>query len=209
MLNGKNEMIMSFENIIIRLVFFREMIDEQTDNGPRFCSEQSSSGGPDRIKHESYRSSPYSYPQSQRKSSPTNGMKTIHSLCKRNQLINFISLVPPYRSSSTSPFDLSTYYAPTPIANIPCSSSSALLSDNTAYYSNTYYSSPSSYYFPHGTSSSVAHYPFITSFGYPLNNNPNLDTASFFHMQPPMGAVSTDNNHLTPLLPLTTDIEQY
>jgi len=24
-----------------------------------------------------------------------------------------------------------------------------------------------------------------------------------------MAAVSTDNNHLTPLLPLTTDIEQY
>ena len=51
------------------------MIEEQGNNIPMFYTQESSSGGPDRIKLESYRSSPYSYSQPQRKSSPTNGME--------------------------------------------------------------------------------------------------------------------------------------
>jgi hypothetical protein len=52
------------------------MTEEQASNGSMFCSQElSSGGGPDRLKLESYRSSPYSYSQSQRKSSPINGMK--------------------------------------------------------------------------------------------------------------------------------------
>jgi len=103
-------------------------------------------------------------------------------------------------------------YASTSSANIPCSSSS--LSDSTAYYSNSYYPPPppsSSYYFPYGTSSSSStHYPFIAPFNYPLNNNSNLETTtSYLHMQTSMNISSTDNHHLTPLLPTTTDTEQY
>jgi hypothetical protein len=54
------------------------MAEEQTNNTSMFCTQESSSGGADRIKLESYRSSPYTYPRSQRKSSPTNRMKSIH-----------------------------------------------------------------------------------------------------------------------------------
>jgi len=115
-----------------------------------------------------------------------------------------------YPSSSTSPFDLPSLYPPTPSPSIPCSSSSFLLSDSTAYYSNSYYPPTSSYYFPYGTTpSSSTHYPFITPFNYSLNNNSNLESTSFLHMQPPMTISSNDNNHLTPLLPITTDTEEY
>ena len=124
-----------------------------------------------------------------------------------------VCLAPAYPSSSTPPFDFSTFYPPTPSANSPYSSSSLLLSDSTGYYSNSYYPSPSPYYFPYGTpssSSSSAHYPFLTALNYPLNNNySNLDAASFLQMQPPMTAASTDYTHVTPSLPISTDAEQY
>jgi hypothetical protein len=165
------------------------MKEEHETNTPMFHSRASSSGGPDRVKLESYRSSPYNYSHSQRRSSPSNS-------------IGF-----PYPSSSTSPCDLSAFYMPPPPANNPYSSSSPLLTDNTTYYSNSYYPTPSSYYFPYGpSSSSVPNYPFISPFGYPLNNNSDFETSSFLHTQPPMASTSTDNN---PLLPITNDIEQY
>jgi len=117
------------------------------------------------------------------------------------QIVNFLFLGFSYPSSSpSSTFDLST-----PSPNIPCSSSSFLLSDSTAYYSNSYYPPSSSYYFPYGTTpSSSTHYPFIPPFNYS-----NLETTSFLHLQSPMAIQSNDNNHLTPLLPITTDTEEY
>jgi hypothetical protein len=57
------------------VVYFSEMKEEEANNAPMFHSQASSSGGPDRIKFEPYRSSPYGYSQSQRRSSPSNGMK--------------------------------------------------------------------------------------------------------------------------------------
>ncbi|UJR14261.1 hypothetical protein I4U23_001252 [Adineta vaga] len=171
----------------------REIGEEQANNGLTFHSQASSSGGPDRLKLEPYRSSPYSYSQSQRKSSPTN--------------------VSPYPSSSTSPFDPSTYYAPIPSTNTPCSSTTTLFSETAPYYSNSYYPSPSSYYFPYGTSpssaSAVPHYSFMPSFNYPLNSNPDFDTKSFLYMQPPTTIAPVDDNRFNLSLPTTTDTEQY
>ncbi|CAF3489690.1 unnamed protein product [Rotaria sp. Silwood1] len=170
----------------------REMAEEQDSHVPMFYSQESSSGGPDRLKVQSYRSTPYSHSHSQRKSSPTN--------------------VFAYPSSSTSPFDLSTFYPPIPSTNIPCSSSSSPpLSDGTTYYSNPYYPPPSSYYFPYAasSSSSIGHYPFITPFNYPLNNSLNQETTSFLQMQPPMSISSTDNNYLTTSSSVKHNIEHY
>ncbi|CAF1435120.1 unnamed protein product [Rotaria sordida] len=160
----------------------KEMTDEQDNHPSMFCSQESS-GGPNRLKIQSYRSSPYNYSHSQQKSSPTNVLA--------------------YPSSSTSPFDLSTVYPTIPSMNIPCSSSSSPpLSNGITYNSNSYYPPPSSYYFPYETSSSsIGYYPFIVPFNYSLNQ----ETTSFL----PMSMVSTDNNYLTPLSPITHDIEQY
>ncbi|CAF0738819.1 unnamed protein product [Adineta steineri] len=177
----------------------REMIEDNGSNDQMFHSQESSSGGPDRLKIKSYRTSPYNYSQLQQKTSPTNEMT-----------------FSPYPSSSTSPFDISSYYAPMLSNNFTYSSASSsqpLLTDNTAYYSNPYYPPSSSYYFPYGTSSSssasVAQYPFFTPFNYPVNNNSDLDTKSFFYMQPSMNTTSTDDNHLTSLLPMPNDNGQY
>jgi hypothetical protein len=64
-------MIISYDYI---LLYFREEIDEQPNNIPMFYSQESSSGGPQRLKLQSYRSSPYGYSQPQQRSSPpTNG----------------------------------------------------------------------------------------------------------------------------------------
>jgi hypothetical protein len=62
------------------------MLEEQSTNGnnyvspfshhPMFFTHQSSpmnTGGPDRLKFQSYRSTPYQYSQTQRKSSPIDG----------------------------------------------------------------------------------------------------------------------------------------
>ncbi len=62
------------------------MLEEQSTNGNNYISpfthhsmffpHQSSpmnTGGPDRLKFQSYRTSPYTYSQTQRKSSPTDG----------------------------------------------------------------------------------------------------------------------------------------
>jgi hypothetical protein len=72
MLNGKKNCYSEMKSYFY---FFREMTEEQANNVPIFYSQESLSGGPDRLKIESYRSLPYSYSQPQRKSSPTNGMK--------------------------------------------------------------------------------------------------------------------------------------
>ncbi|CAF3140889.1 unnamed protein product [Rotaria sp. Silwood2] len=169
----------------------REMAEEQDSHASMFCSQESSSGGSDRLKLQSYRSSPYSYSHSQRKSSPTNVLE--------------------YPSSSTSPFDLSTFYPPIPSANIPCSSSSPPpLSDGIPHYPNPYYPPPSPYYFPYATSSSsMGHYSFMAPFNYPFNNNIKQETTSFLQMQPPMPIASIDNNYLTPSSPIAHDIGQY
>ena len=173
-----------------------------TGNVPLFCTEESSSGGPDRIKLESYRSSPYSYAQLQRKSSPTNGRRSFHSIFESHFLF---SAFPYPSSSSTSPFDL-------PIASSSSSPSPFLLSDNTNYYSNAYYPPPSSYYFPYTSSpssSGTPNYSFMPSFNYPLTNYSNFDTNSFSYMQTPMPGSSSENYNLTPLLPPTNDHEEY
>lgn len=66
------------------------MLEEQSTNGnnylspfpahPMFFTHQSSPmhtvGGPDRLKLQSYRSTPYNYSQTQRKSSPIEGKLT-------------------------------------------------------------------------------------------------------------------------------------
>ncbi|CAF0739144.1 unnamed protein product [Adineta ricciae] len=178
----------------------RETTDEQANNAVTFHSQaSSSSGGPERLKIESYRASPYSYSQSHRKSSPNN--------------------ISPYPSTSTSPFDASIYYAPLPSTNPPCSSTTSFLSDTTPYYSNSYYPPSSSYYFPYGassplpppppTSSSVGHYSFMTPFNYPLNNSPNVDTKSFLCMQPSTSMPSVDENRFNLLIPTSANSDQY
>jgi hypothetical protein len=49
----------------------------------------------------------------------------------------------------------------------------------------------------------------MPSFNYPLPNNRTFEPTSFFPMQPPMAISSTDNHHLTPLLPISTDNDEY
>ncbi|CAF3375003.1 unnamed protein product [Rotaria socialis] len=174
--------------------FKRETDDEQAGRTSIFGSQESSSGGPDRVKLQSYRCSPYSYTHSQRRSSLNNGLG--------------------YPSSSTSLFDLSPFYAPITSSNIPCSSSSSPpLPDSTAHSTNLYYPSSPPYYFSYGapspSSSSIPHYPFMYPFNYPLNNNSNQEPTSYLQMQPPMAMSSTDNNYMNPLIPITQDVEQY
>ena len=226
------------------------MLDEQSSNGnnyvPSFpphsmffshASTPHHSGGPERLKLQSYRTSPYNYSQHQRKSSPTDGKMSVHfpwrakSICSPVRLniarisskkkphtrrlmcysgsmtlrcsvlaLAFQTKVDPYPSSSTSPFDPSMFYTPTTPASMPCSSSSPL-SPNTAaaaaYYSNSYYPSPASYYFPYGTTPSPAsHHPFMAPLSCPLNNGGSSPLSpSFLHLQQPVAIASNMNNH--------------
>ena len=116
----------------------------------------------------------------------------------------FQTKLDPYPSSSTSPFDPTLFYTPTTPAGMPCSSSSPL-SPNTAaaaaYYSNTYYSSPASYYFPYTTSPSPAsHHPFMAPLTCPMNNGTSPSaplSPSFIHLQQPVAIVPNLSNHST------------
>ncbi|CAF0831306.1 unnamed protein product [Adineta steineri] len=176
------------------------MLEEQSTNGHNYVSpfahhsmffpHQSSpmnTGGPERLKFQSYRSSPYTYSQIQLKSSPTDVFQT---------------KLDPYPSTSNSPFDPTLFYTQTTPTNIPCSSSSPL-SPNTAaaaaYYSNQYYSSPASYYFPYGTTpSSTSHHPFMAPLTCPLNNGTSSSSPlspSFLHLQQPVAIVPNLSNH--------------
>lgn len=81
---------------------------------------------------------------------------------------------------------------------MPCSSSSPL-SPNTAaaYYSNSYYTSPASYYFPYTTMpSQSSHHPFMAPLTCPLNNSSVSSPISppFSHVQHPVAIVPTMNN---------------
>ncbi|CAF2089080.1 unnamed protein product [Rotaria magnacalcarata] len=177
------------------------MLEEQSQNAnnyvspfshhPMFFTHQSSpmhTTGPERLRFQSYRSSPYNYTQTQRKSSPNDGFQT---------------KLDPYPTSSTSPFDPSLFYTPTTPASIPCSSSSPI-SPNTAaaaaYYSNTYYPTPTSYYFPYGTTPSPAsHHPFMAPLTCPMNNGTSSSplSPSFLHLQQPVTILPNVNNHST------------
>jgi hypothetical protein len=127
------------------------------------------------------------------------------------------TIIDPYPSSSTSPFDPSLFYTPTTPASIPCSSSSPL-SPNTAaaaaYYSNTYYPTPASYYFPYATTPQSHH-----SFMAPLNNGTSSPLSpSFLHLQQPITILPNTSNHSASSSPKehenifnssTTDVVQY
>ncbi len=116
----------------------------------------------------------------------------------------FQTKIEPYPSSSTSPFDPTLFYTPTTPASIPCSSSSPL-SPNTAaaaaYYSNTYYPTPASYYFPYGTTSSpTSHHPhpFMAPLTCPLNNGTTTSSPispSFLNLQQPVAIVPNLSNN--------------
>ncbi|CAF3888185.1 unnamed protein product [Rotaria magnacalcarata] len=121
---------------------------------------------------------------------------------KTNQT-GFQTKLDPYPTSSTSPFDPSLFYTPTTPASIPCSSSSPI-SPNTAaaaaYYSNTYYPTPTSYYFPYGTTPSPAsHHPFMAPLTCPMNNGTSSSplSPSFLHLQQPVTILPNVNNHST------------
>ena len=79
MSNGKHRMRSKCrEQDFIVFRIFSETIEEQTNNAVTFHSQaSSSSGGPERLKIESYRASPYSYSQSHRKSSSNNSKVNI------------------------------------------------------------------------------------------------------------------------------------
>jgi len=93
----------------------------------------------------------------------------------------------------------------------PTSSSSSstpfLFPDNNAYYSNSYYPTASPYYFSYGAPATTSSpYSFMTPLNYPIGNDPNVDSKSFFPIQS-----SNDNgNYLSSLLPLPSDTsDQY
>ncbi len=114
----------------------------------------------------------------------------------------FQTKIDPYPSSSTSPFDHTLFYTPNTPASIPCSSSSPI-SPNTAaaaaYYSNTYYPTPASYYFPYGTTSSpTSHHPFMTPLTCPLNNGTSISSPlspTFLKIQQPVAILPNLSNH--------------
>jgi hypothetical protein len=144
-----------------------------------------------------------------------------------SSISGFQTKIDPYPSSSTSPFDPALFYTPTTPASIPCSSSSPI-SPNTAaaaaYYSNTYYPTPASYYFPYGTTSSPAsHHPFMAPLTCPLNNGTTTSSPispSFLHLQQPITIGSNVSNHSASSSPkehenlfnsstATSDVRQY
>ncbi len=129
----------------------------------------------------------------------------------------FQTKLDPYPSSSTSPFDPALFYTPTTPASIPCSSSSPISSNAAAYYSNAYYPTPASYYFPYGTTPSPgSHHPFMPPLTCPLNNG---TSPSFLHLQQPVAILPNLSNHSASSSPkehenlfnssTATDIGQY
>ena len=81
------------------------MLDEQSSNGnnyvPSFpphsmffshASTPHHSGGPERLKLQSYRTSPYHYSQHQRKSSPTDGKTSVHFPCRATSICSPVRL---------------------------------------------------------------------------------------------------------------------
>lgn len=135
----------------------------------------------------------------------------------------FQTKLDPYPSTSTSPFDSALFYTPTTPASIPCSSSSPISSNTAAaaaYYSNTYYPTPASYYFPYtATPSPASHHPFMAPLSCPLNNGTSpspLSPSSFLHLQQPVAILPNLNNHSASSSPkehenllTTTDVGQY
>ena len=131
---------------------------------------------------------------------------------KKYFILVFQTKIDPYPSSSTSPFDPSLFYTQTTPANIPCSSSSPI-SPNTAaaaaYYSNTYYPTPASYYFPY-TTTPTSHPSFMTS--------SSQLSPSFLNLQQPVAILPNTSNNSASSSPKehenlynssTTNIGQY
>lgn len=70
----------------------REMFDEPAMTLPTFYSQEASAGGPDRLKLQSYRSSPYGYSPRERKVSPKEGRNDLVPMNETRKGIRYVLL---------------------------------------------------------------------------------------------------------------------
>lgn len=172
---------------------------------PVFYNQPSSSSGPDRLKRQSCRSSPYNFSPKRLKTSPTATTfgQDVANL-KNDTWVSPVSTTP-YSMPSQSSTDISpSYYnvvhAPSAPGSVP---------DPNNYYANYYYSATDPYYYPYSSTPGTSQHPFMAQFGYPMNESSTyLPAAGLLPFQQSIFSSSSNSDFLNTCTSLKSEFEQ-